>query len=98
MTATKTIKHKGEEFEVSEPSNCTLNVTGKGPLGRGLTARISVTGNHYVIQVLNTQDNRQLFERVDPIANACDRIINYSEKTRREMCAGLADAFDKIES
>ena len=97
MTATKTIKHKGEEFEVSEPSECTLTVTGVSPLSKGLTAQISVKGDRYVIQVLETNDNGQLYGRSDdPIANACDRIINFTEKTRQEMCKKLADAFDKL--
>ena len=89
---TKTFKRKGEDFEVSAPTDCLLTVTGKD-----LTAQVSVKGSQYIIRVLDTDDNGQLYSPdSDPIAAACDRILNFSLKSRQELCDGLAKALDDL--
>ena len=88
----KEISHKGEKFEVSTPANCQIRVT-----GNGLTAQVSVKGSSYVIQVLNTEDNGQLYRSdCNPIIAACDRILNFSPKSVQSLCDGLEKAFGDL--
>ena len=90
--ATKTYKHEGEDFQVSACTDCMLTVTGKDR-----TAQVSVKGSHYVIQVLDTDDNGQRCSPdCDPIVAACDRILSFSPKSRQELCNGLAKAFSDL--
>lgn len=89
---TKTFKHKGEEFQVSTPIDCRLTVTGKD-----LTAQVSTKGSRYVIRVLDTDDNGQHYSSdCDPIVAACDRILDFSPKSRQKLCDGLAKAFSEL--
>ena len=90
--AIKTLKHKGEAFEVSVPVDCALKVTGVG-----LTAQVSVKGSRYVIRVVDTNDNGQLYSPdQDPIVAACNRILDFSPKSRQELCNGLSQAFTDL--
>ena len=89
---TKTVKHEGEDFEVSVPNDCQLTVTGKD-----LTAQVSVKGSKYVIQVLDTDDNGQLYSSdKDPITAACERIRDFSPKSRQQLCDALDKAFSDL--
>lgn len=89
---TKAFKRKGEEFQVSPPDDCLLTVTGKD-----LTAQVSVKGSHYVIQVIDADDNGQLYSSdCDPVVAACDRILKFSPKSRQKLCDGLSKAFSDL--
>ena len=77
---------------MSVPADCALTVTGVG-----LTAQVSVKGSHYVIRVVDTSDNGQLYSPdQDPIVAACDRILGFSPKSRQELCNGLSKAFTDL--
>ena len=90
--ANKTLKHKGEAFDVSVPADCALTVTVVG-----LTAKVSVKGSHYVIRIVDTKDNGQLYSPdQDPIVAACNRILDFSPKSRQELCNGLSQAFTDL--
>lgn len=92
MAATKTFKYRGEDFEVSKPVDCVLKVAGKGR-----TAQVSVKGDKFVIQVLGTQDNGQLYSRTtDLISAACERILAHLPSTQKQLCDDMTVAFDKL--
>ena len=88
---TKVIEHHGEKFEVSAPTDCTLKVSGMGH-----TAQVSVKGAKYSVRVIGTPDNGQLYNRGDdPIAIACQRIIDFSPEIQEQLCRGLEDAYKR---
>ena len=84
----KIFKFNGEEFEVSEPKNCKIEVVGKG-----LTGEITIhesTGT-YRESLLGWGTDKPTLE--DALNGVCRRILDRAAKESTEtLCKGM-DAF-----
>ena len=88
----KEFEHKGEKFILSAPKDCALSVT-----GMGRTARVSVDGANYVIRVIDSNDNGQLYRpSSNLIYEACERIHRYAPGSEYKLCDHLTRVFDEL--
>ena len=90
----KIFKYSGEEFEVSEPKNCRITVTGKG-----LTGHITIhdaTGM-YREDVLGWGTNQPILNSA--LKQCCKRILERAAKDSKEkLCKSMDDFYEKLES
>lgn len=92
----KSFQYKNTNFRVPVPKDNKATVK---ETKSGVEAQISIKGGKYVIRVLNSDDNGQLYDpsRVDPIFAACDRILEFSPKSQEQLAKHLDDSFNNIE-
>lgn len=89
----KTFKYNGEEFEVSEPKDCRIQVTGKG-----LTGEITIheaTGM-YRESVLGWGTDQPSLENA--LNAVCARILKRASKpTQEDLCKPMAAFYENLD-
>ena len=89
----KTFKYGGEEFEVSEPKNCRIEVTGKGYTGE-ITIH-EATGT-YRESVLGWGTDQPTLERA--LTNVCARILERASKpTKEDLCKPMEPFYKNLD-
>lgn len=90
----KIFKYEGEEFEVSEPKNCRIEV-----LGVGLTGEITIheaTGM-FRESVMGWGTDQSTMDSA--IRAVCRRMIQRAAKDSREaLCKGMGEFYENLES
>ena len=89
----KIFKFEGEDFEVSEPKNCKIQVVGKG-----LTGEITIndaTGT-YREEVKGWGTEQPTLDRA--LNGVCRRILNRAAKESTEtLCKGMDEFYESLD-
>ena len=89
----RTYKYGDEEFKVTEPKDCVMEISSKG-----LTVQIKIHTTNKYWDYFKAENYGYFHSTVGAaVTSACKRILAYDAKGKDKLGKGLNDFFDKLD-
>ena len=89
----KTYKYEGEEFEITQPKDCVMAVSGKG-----LRIDIKIHPTNRYWDYFGAENYGYFHTTVDAaLKSACKRILAHDRQKGEDLCTGLDEFYGGLD-